>query len=447
MEENESLLRKIFKSFSKEEGLDELLIMSEHWDGYKREDAVRRLGTLGNPIAIPKLLVRVNDWVFQVRQAARESLEKLLIDENAEAFILSLPDLYHLQDCGRDGHQTLISNVTDYLLKPNNVKYIKNAIKNYDPYVARIAVKLLFENALVDKQELVSECLSHSDLVVRSMASNLLRDFSGEILDSFLKKSIKDPFMPIRREAFQLYLKVNPELGLEIANMFIFDRHISIREIAIKQLLKNNYDVEKILINALKSDVQTALKIRCAITGLTDIGSKRSIPIISDFFTNTLPSIRKASLHALARLIGDESKSYLLIGLQDKSPSVAKESSRILNKLRIKLSSKELLDIVMTTNYNHTLLVCISSAKKINKWDRLIFLFSLMGLFAQKNSTEAEVLAKELSKWDNDFNRSSSQPSNEQIESMGLKFSKCKDILGSEIRRSIEFTINGVGTK
>lgn len=57
MEENEGLLRKILKSFSRQEGLEELLVMSEHWNGYKRENALRRLGMLGNPLAIPKLLI------------------------------------------------------------------------------------------------------------------------------------------------------------------------------------------------------------------------------------------------------------------------------------------------------------------------------------------------------------------------------------------------------
>jgi HEAT repeat protein len=71
MEENENLLKRLLKSFQKQEGLDDLILMAEHWNGFKRENAVRRLGMLGNPVAIPKLIVRVNDWVPQVRRFSR----------------------------------------------------------------------------------------------------------------------------------------------------------------------------------------------------------------------------------------------------------------------------------------------------------------------------------------------------------------------------------------
>lgn len=53
MEDNINLVTKISTLFSKQEGLDDLLVMCDHWDGYKRENAVRRLDMLGNPIAIP----------------------------------------------------------------------------------------------------------------------------------------------------------------------------------------------------------------------------------------------------------------------------------------------------------------------------------------------------------------------------------------------------------
>ncbi len=327
MEENETLLKKILATFSKQEGLDDLLAMSAHRDGHKRENAVRRLGMLGNPIAIPKLIVRANDWVPQVKNAAKQSLERLLTPENAEAFVLSLPDLYHLQNCGRDDHEQLINNVTNFLLEQDNITYIKSAIKNDNPYIARIAVKLCIEHSLMTKQELVSETLSHHDIVIRSMASNLLRDFTGQVLESFLQKAIQDPFMPIRREAFQLYLRVIPEKGLEIAHKFLFDRHSSIREIAITRLLKHNIDVELILIDILLSANQSALKIKCALLDLAYIGAKQPIQLITKFTNNALPSIRKSCLQALVKLVGEEAKLYLLAGLKDESAAARQESS------------------------------------------------------------------------------------------------------------------------
>jgi len=153
--------------------------MSEHWNGYKRENAVRRLGMLGNPIAIPKLIVRANDWVPQVRNAARESIEKLLMNKNAEAFVYSLPDIYHLQDCGRDNHNTLIDKIERFLTRTENRKYLISSIEMDEPSIARNALKLCIENSLIEKYKLVSICFEHNDVIVRNIASDLMQDLKG----------------------------------------------------------------------------------------------------------------------------------------------------------------------------------------------------------------------------------------------------------------------------
>jgi hypothetical protein len=133
MEENKNLLNRLLSSFQKQEGLDDLLLMAEHWNGFKRENAVRRLGMLGNPIAIPKLVVRVNDWVPQVREAARKALLKLMTPKNAKAFAECLPDIFHLKTCGRDNHTQFIAEVQTYLLKDENAESIREVALSLEP--------------------------------------------------------------------------------------------------------------------------------------------------------------------------------------------------------------------------------------------------------------------------------------------------------------------------
>ena len=115
-------------NFFKEKFLDEFLSMCEHRNGYRREKAVRRLGMLGNPLAIPKLIVRANDWVPQVRTAAREAILQLAVHNNAEVFIQCLPELYHLKKCRRYNHNRLIKSVETFLLSKENVTYLINNI-------------------------------------------------------------------------------------------------------------------------------------------------------------------------------------------------------------------------------------------------------------------------------------------------------------------------------
>jgi HEAT repeat protein len=444
MEENKNLLNRLLKFFHKQEGLDDLLLMAEHWDGFKRENAVRRLGMLGNPVAIPKLIVRVNDWVPQVREAARNALLKLMTPENAKVFAESLPDLFHLKTCGRDNHTRFIAYVLEYLLKDENSKSIREVAFSLEPKVARIAVRLCFDHSLLERDELVTKCLSHPDVLVRNIAASYLREVSGEILDVLLKLAIKDPFMPIRREAFQIYLKSSPEQGEVVANSFLFDRHISIRELAITHLLRKGVDVRSIYYFEVTSGSQSISRRKFAILGLAYLGAKEEIPLILQHLDNKSPGIRKSAIQALEKLMGDESKSLLVVALDDSSSSVAKEASRLIAKLKLKFGSHEIEDVINIQGNPHTLLLAIGAMKKSNKWERLIFLLRVLGIISDDNSLIKDMIQSELVKWDADFNRSSSQPSELQVQMINHGYTKCSYLLNEGRRRSIEFTLSRI---
>jgi len=108
MDERQNLLSKLGSAFLPQPALDDLVAMSSHASGFRRENAVRRLGMLGNSLAIPHLIVRANDWVPEVRSAAREALSNLPRTGNGEAFVASLPAIMHLQTCTRDDHSRLL---------------------------------------------------------------------------------------------------------------------------------------------------------------------------------------------------------------------------------------------------------------------------------------------------------------------------------------------------
>jgi HEAT repeat protein len=448
VEENKSLLNKILKSFATQEGLSDLLGMSESHDGYKRENAVRRLGMLGNPIAIPRLIVRANDWVPQVREAAKRSLLQLLKNENATAFIISLPELHHLQKCGRDDHSELISKVTQFLVLPSNNSHVKSATESTDPFVARIAVKLCQEHALLNKQELMEKCLSHKDVVVRKIAAFQLREFNGAELVSYLEIAIKDPYMPIRREAFQIYAKINPEAGLAMAHRFLFDKSVSMRDLAIFYLKKNSIDVSQEFKNILESQIQSTLKVKCAILGLAMLNDKQYSALIVGFTRHNLPAIRKVSLQALVKLTGQLAKSFLLVGLKDESPNVTNEAARLLCKYYIVLSIEELEEVIEYSSYEHTLPACVSCTRIFNKWDRLIALLILYRFVMNHDAFKAELIEKELFRWNADFNRSSSQLTREKVVKLRDEYAKCNELLQDDQFTSLRFTLksNGIAT-
>ena len=168
MDRDKTLLHNLLKGFNKQEGLDDLLRMTEHWDGYRRENAVIRLGMLGNPLAIPSIIVRANDWVPQVRSASKKAITLLQQPENVSAFIISLPDLYRLQNCGRDNHDELISSIEDYISTVDGGASLLKELNNESLVVARCAFLILLKKKLLPISDLVEKGISHQDVIVRA---------------------------------------------------------------------------------------------------------------------------------------------------------------------------------------------------------------------------------------------------------------------------------------
>jgi HEAT repeat protein len=116
---------------SRQENIDELLKLSNSWNGFERERAVKQLGVIGDTSALPLFIKRANDWVPQVRTAAYKALESLIIERNASAFIEILPNIYHLENCYRDDHRNLVEVIELFLLRTENrIKVIDGCTSN-----------------------------------------------------------------------------------------------------------------------------------------------------------------------------------------------------------------------------------------------------------------------------------------------------------------------------
>ena len=59
-------------------------------NGFVREDAVKRLAKVATGEELPYLLLRLNDWVPQVRDAAREAVLARITPEYAPHFVTYL---------------------------------------------------------------------------------------------------------------------------------------------------------------------------------------------------------------------------------------------------------------------------------------------------------------------------------------------------------------------
>lgn len=96
-------------------------LLTQHWNGHVREEAVRQLGSTDERLAVPFVLLRLNDWVEEVRRAAGEVVRQWLEGSPLTFLALNLP-LVLLRVASRSADplaQEALMAVTTALLRPN----------------------------------------------------------------------------------------------------------------------------------------------------------------------------------------------------------------------------------------------------------------------------------------------------------------------------------------
>jgi len=138
----------------------------------------------------------------------------------------------------------------------------------------------------------------------------------------------------------------------------------------------------------------------------------------------------------------DDSSDILIGSLQDESSAVCKESARLLLKQGITFTCNELLSVAEQSGKKHTLDTCLSISRTINKWERLLFIASLFDEKYKNWFRDADQLGNAIRQWDFEFNRSYTQPSEDQLQLLGEMFGYVKELKANQ---SVAFTLKSYG--
>lgn len=152
--------------------LKELVYLSNSYNGYEREAALRELIKLQDPITIPTLIERVNDWVGVIRKIAQDALLEFL-ESYPQILIENLPAILHLQERRRHDHSEFIKIVIDKLID-NNKQQLINSITNKDPHLAFIAFKLCLNHNLTTPYAFIEIAISTAHITLARSAMTLI---------------------------------------------------------------------------------------------------------------------------------------------------------------------------------------------------------------------------------------------------------------------------------
>lgn len=350
-------------------------VMSFDASGRVREAAVRELGRVGDGRAIPFLLIRVNDWVKNVRAAAREALRRFLDDAYTADFARALPIVMGLHDQRRGDHAALIATIYGLFRGPAGSAALREALLGRDARARRLALRFLSADDGPGANELLKLCLAGRDSILASTAASSLRNRSNvSDLEDILRALLGSRFSRVRCEGLTGLAERFPEAASESLARALFDEHAGVREVARFYLRRRGTDEFASLYRGRLNDATNATadpSAAAAIAGLGETGSRADADLAAFFLDHASLRVRAAAVRAVGRLSGDDYDDALIAALGDPQGSVARAAVAALlpraGRLSL-LSVVRLLDSLPTPPARRRVLSVIA---RLRRWDAI----------------------------------------------------------------------------
>ena len=312
-----------------------LALASLDRSGHVREAAVRALrDVVGDPV-VGYLLLRANDWVMPVREAALTALRARLVPECAAAFLCHAVLILARADESRGKDAGLAAEVGRLLARLECREAFVSAVRTARPTVRRAA------QSLVARATGVSEWaatlgLESDDAGVRLHALlHLVPSLSAAAQLPLLLRALVDPLPGIRTLAVEAWLRAEPDPAERERRLhqFLLDPSGSVRARARWHLGWRGGDLAAAWYRAqlVQSDGRTLAVVLCS---LGETGNVGDATLLEPYLSHLSPRVVRSALRAWARLDPRQAAARLTPFLRSPLPGVGRTVRDLLIRLR-----------------------------------------------------------------------------------------------------------------
>ena len=398
---------------SHQKRLDWLRTASEHWNGFIREEAVVELAELGGPDALALLLVRVNDWVPQVRAAAAAGLNQFVTVEYAPLWVEALPALRRLRGCRRANHAPLLERVEALLARPECAAALEQGLLSADSRIRRYSFLIRCAASETWDESLWKFAFYTSDVVVHRRFEQYLAKSSCLSL-ALIRRLLGHRYAPLRRLALERLLEQYPDQSAEEFEVRLFDRSSIVRRAAQRLHASQGHDPATHYRRVLAQRDAKGRLAGYALISLSELSDPGDWDLLVSYFRSPESALRLCALAGLCRLDADRAREFLLESLVDESPPLVRAAQRRLSRHRTRPLLGELEMIAEIAQDALSLEATLAIARRLNKWDELLFLLVVLHEQGETRAPVREQAYAQFAQWLRRFNRSFSRLTDEQ---------------------------------
>ncbi len=365
-----------------------------HRSGYVREAAIGRVVALRGDGAVPAIMPRLNDFVPEVRAAARRAIQTLLPFAGHEDLLAVVGFTWRLRHFSRLDHSSWISGAQAELGGRLTVDQLREALCSSNPMVARGSFFMLLERELIPRIELLALAVeSGNDIVMSRQAAQFALSLPAEGRNAVLRAGLNSHFGVVRTLALRGLLDCVPD-AIEIARGALLDCQGSARSYAQFYLRKNGVDLASYYRAVLRDKDAKPGQACMAISALGSMGTGEDISLLKEMCNSLFPSIRGAAYLAWLKLAPLDKDAIALAALSDEGRANRRLAARMAARQGAYISFARVKEIL----HGKSDLPVLLAFARLRKWDWLETL-ALEGVRAERGSIEWDALHIDMERW------------------------------------------------
>jgi len=413
-----------FKRFEKEVEITLLCISSMNSNGYTREKALDRLIQLQTPRSIPFILFRMADWVLPIRKKAENTIQTLLVQENAIYFIQNYKLINWLLRVERNDISEFYNMIVRY--------FTANRISSDQLSQLNDNERFYYYILLTKKREMISEFVPQmiNDkyyLIRLLLVSHLYSLANGK---EILSQLLLDKSQKVRLYAINLISNHELTDYQEILENLIYDKSTSVR-IEARRLIGKICIIdfiEKYRIGLLKKQLLVG-----SILGLSEVSDRNEINTLVKYLDSEIPNVRTASLIGIFNLDHEFGLKKAYEILENKNPiSIKRAAENILLKQGIDFQRLRILYDI-TDQIGKVIIL-----RLFNKFRNWSSAGDFLKAIAEKNERIEFIARVFLDSWRGYTIRLGTRPTNEDKEYVLYWYNKA-NMLGIRVPSDIPF--------
>jgi hypothetical protein len=314
--------------FPESYAIDLLGIASLNWNGYIRQKAIYKLQETNSPQKIPYIMLRLGDWVPQVRKTAEQAILECFKQEYTEAFLQYTYIIDWMMRVERIDLSHICDQIVNHMVSSSSNEYLKQLLDHPDDKVRFFSYKALLKR-INDNAKVIEKGAKDPNSRIRWYILQHIYGFTVGKMIQYLPFFLQDPSPTICSSSMMEI----PEDQWQDFKCIIFEKMFSnsatIRNTARFILRKHGFNT---FADEYRNRIKSQQISPGILYGLAETGTKDDFALLENYIHHPKSKMRVAVIAGLYRLDAEKSISIMIASLRDSNTRVRQTSSKILRK-------------------------------------------------------------------------------------------------------------------